>query len=1404
MNSNQIIEKLKEAVKYEKAGNAEYALRLYSELLTGLNSPVWLKMKIQRLKGESKSNDVPINSPNSILVKKNENSNLNDINSLNSSIVVNRNKIFDSESYSWEEWKKEFGPGEINIESNRFTVTSLESRFYLSRTFNFKSGHSYEVILKIGEIKGEIGHVLALVNHKGLLGDSDFLGKNAKLNDSISVNFSVYEDTEASLRIGLGTITKVIGAAKLVVDNLCIYETITPENNYKIINDFCKDYIDPELILPKLKTSWNNYSEIELSVKIAKKNKNFTFCKKVSIIIPAYERIELLRKTLASIECQSYPKELIEVIIVDDGSSIDDFEKAFNEFSISLNLYFSRQEKQGYGLTRARNLGARVSRGEILLFLDSDLIIPRNYVASIMQYHHVSDNISVLGVRKFINSENITIENIRTLNFDFDKIKKCQSANPHHKNINDIDGNSIDWRLAEFEKNNWLIDAKNPFHFFGGGHASVSRLRFFSIGGYDESFNEWGNEDQEFAYRLWATGQKFIPLKNIFDYHQEEPSKLDDQSYKLHDNKKTNEMLITRCPDFSVRVPSIDNKNFLVPLFSIYVPVYNSENYIQECIESVLVQTYQDFEVIIINDGSTDGTTSILEKYKNDNRIKIINKTNGGIGSASNAGIRVAKGEYIIQLDSDDTLIPTALEELVVYFKKNPSVECIYSKHNLIDEKGKYIGEGWSPLYFNRYENLIGMCVPHLRSFRRSLYYRTTGFNEIYTNAIDYDFFLKLSDLTEIKFIDKFLYNYRVHSNQTSKLQSEEQQANHINVVNDYLQSINLSMFYAIKINPFNPQRNFILKKGSKFEVEKKKQIFSVPKIEKLIMPAPKGAGNDYSYIQDFIQNFYKNNPKNYTEKISIIVPVYNRSERLSRCLAGIFHQTYPRDLIEIIVVDDGSSDEVMEVVKKYCKLLNLKYIKQHDDGYRLSAARNLGIRSATNRNISIIDCDLIPLPIFIESFMQYLHHFDNVVLLGHQRFVDPTGISDDEILNDISRLNDFKDIKSENSTMLDTPDGITKDWRYKLYEETNFLKNDEFPYRAFSSGHVAYRRTVIEAAGYYDEDFNVWGCEDNEAGYRIYQKGFYFIPVLDAVDLHQEPPSGKNETNREADRIISRKLLQEKLPAMRGWFGEPYFIKAGDEPLFSVCIPMYNTGKYVIEAIESVFNQSLQDFEILVYDDASTDGTLEMVKLNYANNPKVRIIEGKVNLQVTYARNSLLENARGEFVAFLDSDDLMFKDALATCLKYFRGRANVGLICTEYEKIDEAGEFISKGWSPSVIDRNSLFYGNIFTHMRVFRLRDWNRSRKWNHREILNYTYGEDWDLCMKLAEVCDFDRVPSVLYKYRVRGSSITNSNLLSNKFDKTKSVIEANIRYHGFVNYKIVQINPEDPHSIGFLNN
>ena len=105
-------------------------------------------------------------------------------------------------------------------------------------------------------------------------------------------------------------------------------------------------------------------------------------------------------------------------------------------------------------------------------------------------------------------------------------------------------------------------------------------------------------------------------------------------------------------------------------LISVIVPVYNVESYLNRCIESLVRQTYKYLEIILVDDGSLDGCPHICDKWsERDNRIHVIHKTNGGLSSARNAGLKVAKGEYIAFLDSDDWIHTKFIEHLYITIK---------------------------------------------------------------------------------------------------------------------------------------------------------------------------------------------------------------------------------------------------------------------------------------------------------------------------------------------------------------------------------------------------------------------------------------------------------------------------------------------------------------------------------------------------------------------------------------------------------------------------------------------------------------------------------------------------------------------------------------------------------------
>ncbi|MDT2817396.1 glycosyltransferase family 2 protein [Vagococcus lutrae] len=143
-------------------------------------------------------------------------------------------------------------------------------------------------------------------------------------------------------------------------------------------------------------------------------------------------------------------------------------------------------------------------------------------------------------------------------------------------------------------------------------------------------------------------------------------------------------------------------------LVTIIMPVYNSEKYLEKSLSSVLNQTYQDFELIVINDGSSDGSLSIIQSFKKiDKRIKLYDlDRNRGISFARNIGIKNSKGKYIAFIDSDDKWKPNKLQTQIEFMKKN-NIKFSYTNLNIIDNLGHHIGERISSKKEVTYSELV-------------------------------------------------------------------------------------------------------------------------------------------------------------------------------------------------------------------------------------------------------------------------------------------------------------------------------------------------------------------------------------------------------------------------------------------------------------------------------------------------------------------------------------------------------------------------------------------------------------------------------------------------------------------------------------------------------------------------
>lgn len=201
---------------------------------------------------------------------------------------------------------------------------------------------------------------------------------------------------------------------------------------------------------------------------------------------------------------------------------------------------------------------------------------------------------------------------------------------------------------------------------------------------------------------------------------------------------------------------------------SIILPIYNSELYLEECIDSILAQTYSNFELIIVNDGSTDNSVEICNQYiKKDSRIILITQKNKGVSSARNLGIKIAKGEYVVFVDSDDFLMPMALSTIVKNFKSIDLV-CFGFKSLYLDKEKDVICHNSNinnnDIFFNQmiFNHEIGGSLWN-KAYRRKIiidnnirFDENIHFCEDLLFNTDYFTYCK-----NVKYIMKCLYNYR-------------------------------------------------------------------------------------------------------------------------------------------------------------------------------------------------------------------------------------------------------------------------------------------------------------------------------------------------------------------------------------------------------------------------------------------------------------------------------------------------------------------------------------------------------------------------------------------------------------------------------------------------------------------
>jgi predicted O-linked N-acetylglucosamine transferase (SPINDLY family)/glycosyltransferase involved in cell wall biosynthesis len=365
---------------------------------------------------------------------------------------------------------------------------------------------------------------------------------------------------------------------------------------------------------------------------------------RVSVIITCYNYGKFLRDCVRSVAQQTF-KEL-ELIIVNDGSTDDSqavAEACAKEFP-ALRLTVINQPNSGQPAL-ARNAGIRCAAGEFILPIDADDQIAPRYLEEAFKAIDANSAVDLVYADSL-----------------FDNGKSRTRKTPGRFDVK-------------------ALSAANQLVYC----CIYRRAIWEKVGGYRA--NVRGYEDWDFWLAAAMTGAQAASVPCVGLLYNEKDSGVFSETVAHHGVRRA-QVVLNNASAYNAhqiaQAKAVIEGRALPepPLVSVVIPCYNQAQYLSEAVESVAAQTYRQWEILIVNDGSPDSTTAVAQALIQQNpsfRIRLIEKQNGGLSDARNAGVRFAKGSYILPLDADDKIAPTFLAQAVALLEEHPGIAIAYT-----------------------------------------------------------------------------------------------------------------------------------------------------------------------------------------------------------------------------------------------------------------------------------------------------------------------------------------------------------------------------------------------------------------------------------------------------------------------------------------------------------------------------------------------------------------------------------------------------------------------------------------------------------------------------------------------------------------------------------------------------
>ena len=746
----------------------------------------------------------------------------------------------------------------------------------------------------------------------------------------------------------------------------------------------------------------------------------------------------------------------------------------------------------------------------------------------------------------------------------------------------------------------------------------------------------------------------------------------------------------------------VQNKIDYTPKVSVIIPVYNVEQYLRECLNSVVKQTLKEIEIICVDDGSTDNSLSILKEYaEKDPRIIVISRENKGVGYSRNQGIQMSKGEFIAFMDPDDYYPDLSVLNLMYSTAKKHNVKICGGSLIVYDEKRKLeIKQNEKSGCFSENKIWLYQDFQYDYGYQRYIYDTQMIKNDKiyfpeYKRFQDPPFMIK-AFCTAQKFyaITAYTYAYRwAHK----EIQWTEEKVFHLlcGLRDDLMLAVhnNLWSLYATTLSRIKKDyKKIILSQESQRITDVKNKIMEI-------------------CLYTAKLNIAK---IKYTPKVSVVLPIYNAEPYLRECLDSVVNQTLKE--IEIICVNDGSTDNSLDIIKEYANKDNrIVIIDKPNAGY--GQTMNCGIAIARGEYIGIVEPDdFVKLDMY-ETLYNKAKEFHLDMVKGN---LSTFSTVNKQSLKDMSYLN-MQSMYNVVASPLELQKYMVCSFNTcsAIYKRTLLLKNkilyNETPGAAFQDTsfwfktHCSAERILFvnESLYFYRQDNPNQSIHNTKIGdYLIYEynsiaewikkhhketftsnyfyrkfNGFvWYASKLDEVNALNFYKQIRSEFEKDAKSDLYNVELfnnyENKL--IKQIMNEEYSQLPMKKIKVSVIIPVYNTEKYLSRCLDSIINQTLKEIEIICVDDGSTDNSLSVLNKYAQKDKRIKVLT-QTNQRQGAARNNAMKIAQGEYIQFVDADDWLEPESLDLLYKKSK-KLNLDMLCFEGQNYENGQFYQSKG----------------------------------------------------------------------------------------------------------------------------